>query len=683
MKRHPLIYITFIINLFAGFLFAQTPSDTLADAGTLGEVVISGTLKEVSRSDSPIPVEVFRPEFFRRNPTPSLFESLQTVNGVRPQINCNVCNTGDIHINGMEGPYTMVLIDGMPIVSSLATVYGLSGIPSSLVERIEVVKGPASTLYGSEAVGGLINVITRDPGKAPHLQADMFSTSWQEHNLDLGMAFRRPKVRSLLGINYFHYQNPLDRNGDNFTDIALQQRISVFNKWSLGKKQAASAGLRYVSEDRWGGQMQWTPEWRGSDSVYGESIRTQRYEATGAWQLPVKEQLSLSASWNLHQQDSWYGLTPYKAAQMISFAQMTWHKSAGSHALTSGLALRHTRYDDNTPATLSGADAVLLPGIFVQDEWKIRPQHRLMAGLRYDQHSRHGPIWSPRLNYHWKYAGNGSLRLGAGNGFRVVNLFTEDHAALTGARTVVISGTLAPETSWNANLNWQHSFLFSKGFLSLDASLFYTWFTNKIVADYETNDAWILYENIDGYAISRGLSLNAEASFTFPLRARVGLTLMDVFEKDRLADGNLFKIRQLLTEQISGTFTLGYEFGKQLSLDYTGQVVGPMRLPLQENDFRPAYSRTYSIQNMQLTWKPGGFWELYGGVKNLLNFTPPAYSILRPFDPFNKQAGDPVTNPMGYTFDPSYVYAPNQGARVFLGIRVQGTVFREHSVLKP
>src|SRR5690606_81219 len=122
----------------------QLPIILQKDNRNLDEVVVSGTLREVSKLESPIPVEVYSAKFFRANPTPTIFESLQNINGVRPQINCSVCNTGDIHINGLEGPYTMVLIDGMPIVSGLSTVYGLNGIPQALIERVEIVKGPAS-----------------------------------------------------------------------------------------------------------------------------------------------------------------------------------------------------------------------------------------------------------------------------------------------------------------------------------------------------------------------------------------------------------------------------------------------------------------------------------------------------------------------------------------------------------
>ncbi|HSK12560.1 MAG TPA: TonB-dependent receptor plug domain-containing protein, partial [Phnomibacter sp.] len=135
----------------------------LPGAGLLNDVVVSASLRPMQRMASVIPVESYQSRYFKRNPTPSVFDAIGMINGVRNQVTCNVCNTGEIRINGLDGPYTMVLIDGMPIVSSLSTVYGLSGIPNSMVKRIEVVKGPASTLYGSEAVAGLINIITVDP----------------------------------------------------------------------------------------------------------------------------------------------------------------------------------------------------------------------------------------------------------------------------------------------------------------------------------------------------------------------------------------------------------------------------------------------------------------------------------------------------------------------------------------
>ena len=135
----------------------------------IDQIVVTSSIKPVSKLESAVPVEVYTPTFLKYNPSPSIFESMENINGVRPQVNCSVCNTGDIHINGLEGAYTMVMIDGMPIVSGLSTVYGLNGIPQSIIERIEIIKGPGSTVYGSEAVAGLINVITKNPTKAPIL----------------------------------------------------------------------------------------------------------------------------------------------------------------------------------------------------------------------------------------------------------------------------------------------------------------------------------------------------------------------------------------------------------------------------------------------------------------------------------------------------------------------------------
>ena len=663
---------------------SQKVNFDLKEDNSLNEVVISGTLKPVLRIESPVPVEVYTPAFLKKNPTPSIFEALQNVNGVRPQLNCNVCNTGDIHINGLEGPYTLVLIDGMPIVSGLSTVYGLSGIPNSLIEQVEIVKGPASSLYGSEAVGGLINVITKLPEYAPRLSVDVFGTTWGEANFDLGLKHDFGKASALLGANYYNYSNPKDENGDNFTDVTLQDRISLFNKWSFTRKDNRIASLagRFFYEDRWGGEMNWNPSYRGGDEVYGESIYTTRYEVLGSYQLPISEKVLFNFSYTDHDQNSVYGDVKYMAQQRIGFGQFTWDKRLGKHDMLFGVAGRYNYYDDNTTATsnrdINEPEEIVIPSVFVQDEYKFNDNHTLLAGARYDYDKRHGSIFTPRLAYRLKLSENDIIRLNTGTGFRVVNLFTEDHAALTGAREVIIEGELDPERSYNVNLNYLKKIYLNGGtILNFESSAWYTYFTNAILPDYDTNPNQIIYSNLDGNAISKGIGFNMDADFSNRFKAILGFTYQDVTTTEK---GET--TQQMLTEKFSGTWALTYRIFKyNLSIDYTGNLFGPMRLPLLGDlDPRPDYSPTWSIQNIQFTYDKIKNIELYAGVKNLLNWTPAKsapFLISRANDPFDKEvtfdsSGNAVAtpnNPYALTFDPNYVYAPNQGIRGFFGIR--------------
>ena len=658
-------------------------------SNNLNELVITGTLKELSRLESPVPVEVYKPTYFKKNPTPSIFEALQNVNGLRPQLNCNVCNTGDIHINGLEGPYTMVLIDGMPMVSSLSTVYGLSGIPNSLVERIEVVKGPASSLYGSEAVGGLINIITKKPQNAPAFSADLFSTTWLEHSVDLSAKSNVGKKASVLtGLNYFSFQNRVDNNQDNFTDMTLQDRVSVFQKWNFERKEHRifTLAARYLQEDRWGGDLRWEKQFRGGDSIYGESIYTRRWEVLGNYQLPTTEKLLLSFSYTNHDQDSRYGTISYIAQQKIAFSQLTWDRQWGGNDILLGTALRYTFYDDNTAATsptvgvkpLVQAQNSWLPGVFLQDEITLVSKHKLLLGLRSDYSPIHGPIFTPRLAYKWAINDKNILRFNAGTGFRVVNLFTEDHAALTGARVVELKSSLNPERSSNFNLNFIKKIYATNGtFLGLDASAFYTYFDNRIVGDYELDPNKIIYDNLQGYAESKGASINLDLVFKNGLKIITGGTLME----NTLTEHGVSR-QQLLTEKFTAVWAISYKIEQaDLSIDYTGNLYSPMRLPLLgELDPRSATSPWWSIQNIQLLYSGFSNFEIYGGIKNLLNWTPNQgnpFIIARTNDPFDKKVDfDPngkvlasSTNPYALTFDPNYVFGPNQGIRGFLGCR--------------
>jgi outer membrane receptor for ferrienterochelin and colicins len=460
--------------------------------------------------------------------------------------------------------------------------------------------------------------------------------------------------------------------------VTLQKRFSIFQKYNFKRKSSKllQFASRYNFEDRWGGEMDWTKEFRGGDSIYGESIYTRRFELIGLYELPTVEKLMLSVSMSNHTQDSRYGRLAFDAIQQIYFAQLTWDKKLGKHDLLAGSAIRQTYYDDNTVATTKPS-SIVLPGVFVQDELELNDSHKLLFGFRVDWSSSHGVIPTPRIGYKWKISPRSILRINGGTGFRNVNVFAEEHAALTGAREVIITEDLKPEQSKNINVNYIIKSSFEKSFRStFDISLFYTYFSNQIIGDYDSDPDNIVFSNLKGYSLCRGMSVNWLGSVgSWDLS--VGGTIQDI----SIHSTGLVE-RPMLTERFMGTWGVSRSFfDKKWSVDYTGNVIGPMRLPvLGENDPRSPFSPWTSVQNLQLTYKNSSKMEFYISIKNLLNQLPwknQPFLIARSNDPFDKQvefdsAGNVLRtegNPFGLTFDPTYVYMANQGFRAMCGIR--------------
>lgn len=628
----------------------------------LDEVVITGTMKESYVRDSPIKVEVISKKFLQQSPTNNVVEAMQWVNGVQEQVNCGVCGTNEIRINGMEGPYTLVLIDGMPIVSALASVYGFNGIPSSLVEQIEIVKGPAGALYGTEAVGGVINIITQHPEEAKRFSVNGFYSSHKEANLDVSGKLKiGKKWNALVSGNVYNFQHRLDENQDNFTDVPLAQRISLFSRWSMNRKDNRKFSIagRYLAENRFGGVMNWEKVNIGSNEVYGEHIKTRRTELIGSYQLPISAtHIRLDFSANHHYQDSYYGDLHYEAEQSIFFNNLVWEASKGDHSFIAGGTLRLQKYDDNTPATVE-TDLQFIPGVFAQNEWTLNDKLSLLGGMRLDHHQNHGWVGAPRIAFKYQPSDWTTFRFNSGKGFRLVNLFTEDHAALTGSREVVIEESLEPEQSWNINLNLNHVFLMGKASSgTLDLDLFYTYFQNKITPDYDTDPNQIIYRNLENFAVVKGASLAVSQRFTFPMTLDLGMTYQDVYQINSLDDGTEVKIPQVFSPNWSGTFSLGYEW-KDLGLTimYTGNVIGPQFLPSYPAPFeQPEQSPWYTLQHIKVGKMMGKNMELYGGIKNMWNYTQPSPLI------------DP-SNPFGENFDTAFAYGPLQTRRLFLGMR--------------
>ena len=621
----------------------------------LEQVIVTASMKESFLHASPVKVEVLTQKFLQKVASANVMEVIDNINGVQNQINCVVCGTNDIHINGMEGPYTLVLIDGMPIMSSLSTVYGLNGIPTSLIKQIEVIKGPSSTLYGSEAVAGVINIITKKANDAPLVELASFFTSHLEKNMDFSFAPKLAKSDVLLSGNLFQMQNFIDSNNDNFSDVPLSKRLSLFNRWSINRKSNKKLhfSAKYFQENRFGGVEEWNKEYRGSDSIYGESIYTDRFEFVGSYQFPTEENIRLDASFNYHHQDSYYGNTKYKAWQEVYFANLIWDKSLGKkHQLLLGYTHRYESYLDSTLVNIH--EQKFIPGFFVQDEINLSTDWTMMGGMRLDHHQDHDFIFAPRFSLKWQAEPYTIFRLNAGTGFRTVNLFTEDHAALTGAREVIIKEKLEPEESYNVNVNMNHIYSLGNSSGTIDFDVFYTHFSNKILPDYESNDNQIIYANLEGTSISRGIAFTIQQNFEFPLSISIGTTFLDVHSIDELNQ----KEKELFAPRFSSVFSASYQLSSwDASLEWSARIIGPMKLPTYSPPFnRAETSPWFSQQHFQFNKKINVRFASFFAVKNVFNYMQETPLI------------DPE-NPFGENFDTAYAYGPLQGRRLVIGLR--------------
>ena len=623
----------------------------------LDQVVVTGTMKEQFLSASPVKVDVVTQKFLEKIATSNVMEVIENVNGVQKQINCGVCGTNDIHINGMEGPYTLVLINGMPIMSSLSSVYGLNGIPTSLIKQIEIIKGPSSTLYGTEAVAGVINILTKNPKDVSPIELDAFLTSHQEKNIDFAFAPKMNKVDMLFSGNLFQMSHFLDDNADNFSDIPLSERLSLFNQWNFKRKSEKSFALsaKYYLENRSGGVKEWDESLRGSDSIYGESIYTDRLELAATYQMPWEEDVRIDASYNYHHQDSYYGDTKYEAYQSIYFANLLWSKRLGhAHDILSGLTYRYQTFIDSTLADVD--EKKFIPALFVQDEITFNRKWTTLLGMRSDYHDEHGFIFSPRLNVKFKPQTYTTFRLNAGTGFRIVNLFTEDHAFLTGSREVLVVEDLLAEESYNINLNANHIFSLGRSTGTLDFDAFYTYFTNKITPDYDSNPNQIIYANLDGFSVSRGVAFQIQQNFDFPMSLKAGGTVLDVYSVDE----NNEREDELFAPSFSGVFSLSYKWNTiNTSMDWTAKVTGPMFLPTFPKPFeRAEVSPWFSQHHLQIKKVFSEKLSAYIGLKNVFNYTQDS-----PLIDWQKPFGD--------DFDTSYAYGPLQSRRFLFGLSIK------------
>jgi outer membrane receptor for ferrienterochelin and colicins len=653
------------VDLSAG---TTTVDITLEDAVLANEeLVVTGTMREQYVKDSPVKVSVVNAERLQRGKASSnLMDLIGSVNGLTTQLNCGICGTNAIRINGVEGPNTAVLIDGMPIMGALASVYGLNGISPSIIDQVEVIKGPQSTLYGTQALGGVVNIITKDPENTPTFSGEVYGRSTREGSIDLAVSPHVGRFKGFVSANALRMENYFDDNGDGFADVPMRSQIALFGKGSLAGPSGApvlNVAAKLYGENRTGGTANFTDALRGSNTVYGESIYTRRGEFLANYRPARLDGLRFEGAFTYHDQDSYYGTEHYVAQQQIAFGQATYSAPVtDALQLLIGGTLRYETYNDNTPATSRGADKRLIPGAFGQGKWSLGDV-TLLGGLRVDHQAEHGFIMAPRLSAKYSPSDRMTLRASGGTGFRVVNVFTEDHAALTGSREVVFAEDLDPERSRSVTASVEHILSFGTNPLTVSVDGFYTRFSNKIIPDYDQDPNLIVYENLDGFSVTRGFAVSLDQNFTvLPLTYDLGFTLTDVFTEE---GGE----REAMTYAPDYTGTIGATYQVRalgLEVDYTANLVGPKRMPdfYVEAFGRNQESPTYTTHDVKLV-------KAFGDVNSARGVGVDVY--LAAENLFDRTQGSPLVDadtPFSSTFDTIYTWGPIVGRTFSLGVRM-------------
>ena len=435
-------------------------------------VVVTATRTGRRLDDVPVRTELVTKAAIERLGARTLADAVEFTTGVRVETNCQNCNFSQIRLLGLEGPYTQILIDSQPVISSLAQVYGIEQLPARMIERIEVVKGGGSALYGPGSVGGVINIISREPSKTgavvetrTELAAGVPSYSFNGAAdwVDAG------RQTFLTAFAQSDVVKPLDLTGDGYTEVSRRQLDAFgarFNRYLLANRAKLTLDALRTSEDRRGGDLLRLPP---HEATIAEAIDSRRHAASGTWFHTVSPRFDYRFTWATANtaRDSYYGTNrdpnAYGATEnLLHVLDTQLNHYAGKHTVSWGLQSTAETLIDVQPAYDRFTDASYRNvGLFAQDDWAFGRGWQLVYGLRADRHSSiDAVIVSPRAAVMYSPRENIDIRASIARGFRPPQVFDEDlHlSSVAGeARIIRLAPDLREETSTNymAGVEWK------------------------------------------------------------------------------------------------------------------------------------------------------------------------------------------------------------------------------------
>lgn len=649
------------------------------------EVVVSANRNEVSRKMAPVVVNVMSTKLFETVNSTDLAKSLNFQSGLRVENNCQNCGFPQVRINGLEGPYSQILINSRPIISALSGVYGLEQIPVNMIERVEVVRGGGSALFGANAVGGTINIITKDPISNSFQVASTISSmngkSWEQYMGGNVSLVAKDNSYGIALYETYRNRNPYDADDDGFSELGKLNMNTFGMRAYYRPNHFSRFNIEYHTTNefrRGGNKFNLQPHEADITEQTKHIINSGGVSYDRYWE--EKHKLSVYGSIQHTDRNSYYGAQRDPNAYGKT-SDLTWVVGGmyvgnmdkclfAPATFTGGVEYQdNSLHDVMTGYHRNMKQDVEIVGGFVQNEWRMK-ELTVLIGARLDKHNLiDNLIFSPRVNFLYHPTENLQARLTYSTGFRAPQAYDEDlHVTAVGGEGVQIkladnlreerSNSFSGSVDWTLPIgHWQSNILLEGFYTDLRHV-----FVLEDVGKNENGDMIKERRNGSGARVY-GVNLDAKVAHGREAQLQVGFTVQrSQYTKEEVwteVDGQELTTKRMpRTPDYYGYFTFTSaplkNFDFSLSGTYTGKMIVPHLAGYIEKS-RMEHTPQFMDLNLKLNYtfalNEHIDMQVNGGVQNIFN------SFQKDLD-------------KGEFRDAGYFYGPTQPRTYFIGIKI-------------
>jgi len=612
----------------------------------------------------------------------NLSESFETNATVDVAYNDGVSGAKKIRMLGLDGIYTQITQENMPLIRGLSSSFGLSFTPGPYVESIQIIKGTGSVINGFESFTGQINLEYFKPTSPEYFYYNLFGTIEGKIENNIRFTKRNGKWKSNLFFHHSYHDLDIDNNDDGFLDMPHTNQFNILNRWKYKSDEiGAQFYFRGIIENREGGTVE------NSSINYDVEIDNRLIEFSSKTGIIMPEKdgksIGLQSSFRIHEMDAKYGDKLYQGIQRsmyLNFVGQTFFNKEidkffyGASFYADNFNNKLDRFNQVTEGIIplwysiniydeKRQDA--LSGVFSEYTYYLDEILTINAGLRADYYSITEEIYGiPRVNIKYNPSESTAIRLSGGRSLRVSNFLADNISLLASNRDIQISNNLQPEIAWNYGINFTHCFYLNEKEGTVNFDFYRTDFENHVVVSLE-NDGILSFSNLLDYGQNTSYSNTFQFDLSYSLSDRFDIKMAHKLNdaKTTYPDFNRWDITEIkelpLLPKQRGLLNLTYSNQNENWLfDATLNYVGESRIPAHES-INKEYSDPFSLINCQITHKINNF-DIYVGGENILD-----YKQENPILGFD--------NPQSDSFDASLIWAPIMGRRIYFGLRYKLT----------